>query len=397
MKCDKAIFRLIICIVVLHSTCLHAADGPLNEEVKAGRDYAAQLDQQVTFLEDTTVNERVNRIGQALAKIANDVEINANYGSSNIVHFDYTFKVIDDNDVNAFSLPGGYIYVNSGLMDIVESDDELAGALAHEIAHSCHHHGMQLVRKQLSINKIVALVTLVGLLANVKGQDLHNLLYGAQLLKTAKMSGHTMQAEKDADRTAIAYLARSKYNPAGMLSFMKKLDDLNDANPSASPGIYKDHPSPYRRVAAITKAMKEEGIQIDLSETRQCCAKTVPAEGDDSLYSVVIGKKVVFVAAEIDNGELSSKSRCDALTSAINSMIDRGLTDKDIAIGPDWSTINLDGAQILKIESADAIMTGQSESALVRQIQDALRYAVWAEWLHNRCPVVQNSLNEELD
>ncbi len=388
---------LAISIAALSCSLLQAASKQDEEEMRLGRDSAEEIERQVTLIEDPEITGRVNRIGEELAKIAKDKEVDAEYGSSAISNFNYTFKVIDNKDVNAFALPGGYIYVNSGLIDTVDSDDELAGVLAHEIAHASHHHTMQLVRKQNAVNRIVAIITLAGVLANAKSQDLQNLIYGAQLLKTGKMSGYTMQAEKDADRTAVAYLAKSKYNPEGMLSLMKKLDDLNDANPTVSLGIYQDHPAPFRRIAAITKAMKEHGLEASTQNTRNCCAKTVPSHMDNSLYEVVIDKKVVYCPAEIDNDDMSSKSRCDMLAGAINYMMTQGLKDKDICVDTQCHKLILRDTEVLQVESADAALLGESQTDLLRHTKEAIQYAVWADWLNNRCAVVQASLNEEFE
>jgi predicted Zn-dependent protease len=397
MKRTVSIVYLAICVMALGCVPLLAASSKAQEE-QLGRDYAKEVDQQAKFVEDKAITERVDRIGQALAKIANETEIKATYGSSTIAKFQYTFKVVDDKDVNAFSLPGGHIYVNSGLVTLAESDDEIAGVLAHEIAHSSHHHMMQLIHKQATVDRYVALISLAGILTNMKSQDLNNLLYGAQLLKTGKMSGYTMQAEKDADRTAVAYLAKSPYKAEGILSFMRKLDEKSDANPTESLGIYQDHPAPFRRVASIAKAMKEEGIDVDLRKARGITyAKTVPARSDDCLYEVTIGKKVIYSPAGLGSGPTSSKARSDALAAAINKMLDSGITHKDVTADATGYKLLLRGTEVLKIESADAALMGEDKPALLKQARGALEYAIWADWLCDRCPVVQKALAEESD
>ena len=194
------------------------------EEEKLGRKYARELEKRAKLVEDEAVLDRVRRVGETLADIANNLEVPAMYGSAQVFKFDYQFKVVDDDDVNAFCLPGGLVYVHTGLLDVVESDDELAGVLAHEIAHAAHHHTSHLLKKQSQVDRYVALVALAAILGNVRSNDLNNLVLGAQLLKTGALSSYTQEAETDADRTAVAYLAKSNYDPEGMLSFMKKLD-----------------------------------------------------------------------------------------------------------------------------------------------------------------------------
>lgn len=396
MKRAASIVCLTTCILALACAALPAGGSQAQEE-QLGRDYAKQVDEQYKYIEDKAITGRVSRIGEALAKIANSTEVKARYGSSTIAKFHYTFKVINDKDVNAFSLPGGYIYVNSGLVELAQSDDEIAGVLAHEIAHASHHHMMQLIRKQSTVDRYVALITLAGILTNMRSQDLNNLLYGAQLIRTGKMSGYTMEAERDADRTAVAYLAKSAYKAEGMLAFMSKLDARNDANPTMPLGIYRDHPAPFRRVASIVKAMKEEGINVDLRKARGIAyARTVAAHSDDSRFEVIIGKKVVYTPADIEAG-LSSKQRADALAGAINKMLDSGVTSKDVSEDATGARLLLRGQEVLKIESADAALMGDDRSALLRQARLALEYAIWADWLCDHCPVVQQALADESD
>lgn len=363
----------------------HASDQVREEQL--GREYASKIEQECKLVEDEAVIERINRIGQTLAAIANETEVKACYGSSEITKFQYVFKVIDDKDVNAFSLPGGIIYVNSGLIELAGSDDEIAGVLAHEIAHAAHHHMVHLIRKQSKVDRLVALVALAGMLSNMRKTDLNNLLYGAQMIKTGKMSGYTMEAEKDADRTAVAYLAKSPYNPEGMLRFMKKLDEQADANPGVSLGIYQTHPSPFRRIASITQAMKEQGIDIDIRKARGVVyARAVPASDDDTRYDVVIGKKLVYAPAGLSAGS-SSQERANALASTINKALDAGITPRDLSESATHDRLLARGQELLTVEDADTRLSGQDKHELLARARSALEYAIWAEWLCDRCPL----------
>lgn len=367
------------------------------DEEKLGRDYAKQVEQEAKLVEDKAMIQRVDAIGQALAKIANENEVKARYGSSAISKFKYTFKVVDDKDVNAFSLPGGYIYVNSGLVELAQSDDEIAGVLAHEIAHASHHHMVQLIKKQSLVDRCVALVTLAGILGNMRSRDLNNLLYGAQLMKTGKMSAYTMEAERDADRTAVAYLAKSTYKPDGMLTFMRKLDEQHDADPTVPLGIFQTHPSPFRRVASITKAMMDEGLKVNFRQARGiACAKSVSTDDTDTRYEVMIGKKVIYTPAAIGAGP-SSKERADSVAGKINKLLDSGLTIKDISEDSAGQRLLVKGQEVLKIESVDTALMREDSDVLIKKAKSALEYAIWADWLCDRCPVVLQELAEESD
>src|SRR5687767_7947666 len=104
------------------------------------------------LLKDPELQKRIDTIGNRIAAIVNDTKLPVTYGSSVLVPYDYKFYIVDDNDVNAFSLPGGFIYLNKGLLKYMQSDEELAGVLGHEIIHAAHHHVARLQREQSRMN-----------------------------------------------------------------------------------------------------------------------------------------------------------------------------------------------------------------------------------------------------
>ena len=367
------------------------------EEEKLGRKYAQELEKRAKLIEDEAVLDRVQRIGETLAKIANKREVPALYGSAEVFEFDYQFKVVEDEDVNAFCLPGGLVYVHTGLLDIVESDDELAGVLAHEIAHAAHHHTSHLLTKQSQVDRYVALVALAAILGNVRSNDLNNLVLGAQLLKTGKLSSYTQEAERDADRTAVAYLAKSGYDPEAMLSFMKKLDAIRDQNPTVPLGIFQTHPAPFRRVTQLAKAMQDEGLEVDLRKARDVAyAKSQPtAEGSDD-YQVVVGQKIVWQPACLEGGDCS-KARAEATAQKINELLDAGISARQVREDVPGGRLVVSGTQLLKIENEDVLLTGDTSEALLEKARAGVEYAIWADRLWTCCQEVRQKMSSALD
>jgi len=372
---------LVIAVLFGVASCPALCRVNLRSEESMGREYAADVEKDVKLVSDQAVLDRVQRIGQTLAKIANEYEAKAGYGSSEILKFKYQFKVIEDKSVNAMSLPGGIVYVNTGLLDLVENDDELAGVLAHEIAHAAHHHMSYLLSKRSSVDRYVALIALAGILGKASGRDLNNMLLGAQMMSAGKLSSYTQEAERDADRTGVAYLVRSPYKPEGMLAFMKQLEAKQAENPSLPLGIFQDHPAPYRRVLSVTQAMRDEGLSPDVRRFQDVAyARTEPVTEGSDRYQVVISKKVVCEPAALGSGA-SSKERADMIARKINALLDKGLAPQDI--GEDLSRVCLlaKGDPLLEIESEDAKACGESRDSLLRKARAALEYAVWADWL----------------
>lgn len=386
---------IAVCAVVLGTVSMAACGSTLQkDEEKLGKEYAADIEKQITFITEPAQLERVQRIGDELAAIANKIEVPARYGSSEVCRFDYRFKLVDDKNVNAFSLPGGRVYVNSGLLEMIESDDELAGVLAHEIAHAAHHHMTQLLKKQSSVDKYVALIALAGILGNVRGSDLNNLLMGAQMIKVGKLSGYTMEAERDADRTAVAYLAKSKYRPEEMLTFMRKLEKKHADEPSVPLGIFQDHPAPFRRVKSILQAIKAEGIDVDLRKLEDlACAKATPiAEGSEQ-YQVVINDRVIFQPAGLGAGP-TSKERADSIAKAVNEALDSRILPKDLTKDSTGTCLMVRHKPVLKIEAEDA-RDRETAQTLLEKARSAMEYAVWADWLSHNCALAQMENEEE--
>jgi hypothetical protein len=375
------ILFVTICLVMLSSSVW--CDGKKDEE-KTGREYANQIEKELVIIDDPEYVDRVQRIGRDLVQIAKEHEVKASYGNSEIYDFKYTFKVVEDEDVNAFALPGGHIYVNTGLLDIIESDDELAGVLAHEIAHVAHHHSTRLLKEQSRLDKYVALIALAGIFGRVKSTDLNNILLGAQMLRTGKTSSQTMDAERDADRTAVAYLAKSKYNTEGLLTFMKILDKKHSENPTLPLGIYKTHPSPFRRIDSITQAMIDEGLAPNVRKLRGVVyAQSVPVDENSDQYKVIICERDVCMPASLKNGGPTSKERAEQIAKRINTMLDSGIRAKDIIENTATGRLVAGNMEIFKVEPEDTKVRKNTE--VLAQAKSALDRAAWADWLCNSC------------
>ncbi|HOQ30630.1 MAG TPA: M48 family metalloprotease, partial [Armatimonadota bacterium] len=142
---------MLIALVLLLGALPRAAfarDYSPQEEEKLGKEGCAQIEKEYKVIEDAAQLKRVHQILSALAPVTSRPEVT------------YRAKILDTEDVNALSLPGGFIYVTKGLLDIVESDDELAGVLAHEIAHNAHRHAIQSLQQSSKLDQKLVLMFL---------------------------------------------------------------------------------------------------------------------------------------------------------------------------------------------------------------------------------------------
>lgn len=207
------------------------------QDVELGAQAAAEAERQFPILRDADIESYVNRIGQQLA---------ANSGGP---QFQYRFRVINASDINAFALPGGFIYLNRGIIENARNEGEVAGVLAHEIAHISLRHGTQQASKAYAAQ--AGLQILGGLLGGRVGNNT------AQILNTIGGVGlnalflkFSRDFETQADIRGSQILAAGGYTPADMVSFFRLLEA---ANPSAKTTWLSTHPAPPDRIARIEK------------------------------------------------------------------------------------------------------------------------------------------------
>jgi Zn-dependent protease with chaperone function len=205
------------------------------DDVTVGQQSAAQAEQQLPILNDATTQNYINRIGQRLA---------ANAGGP---QFQYRFRVVNASDINAFALPGGFIYINRGVIDNARNEGEVAGVVAHEISHVALRHGTHQASKAYVAQAGISL--LGGLLGNKVGQgtaQVINAVGGFGL--NALFLKFSRDLESQADIRGSQILAASGYSPADMVGFFQTLERVD---PSKSTSFLADHPAPPDRIRRI--------------------------------------------------------------------------------------------------------------------------------------------------
>jgi len=202
-------------------------------EVKIGRQLAAEVDKSAKFVDDPIITEYVNRLGQNIV-LHSDAKI------------PFVIKVIDSDEVNAFALPGGFFYVNKGLILAADNESELAGVMAHEIAHVAARHAMENDAKMRDLN----LATLAGIIFG--GPILGNVLYnGGGLLEGLAFLKFSRGAEEEADKLGVQYLYAAGYDPNGLPLMFEKLEAKNKKKPGTISRLFESHPAPADRRAVV--------------------------------------------------------------------------------------------------------------------------------------------------
>jgi peptidase M48-like protein len=210
------------------------------QDVQLGRDAAAQVEQQLPLLRDDNVASYVSDIGQRLvASIPAELRH---------PEFNYTFKVVNVKEINAFALPGGPMYVNRGMIEAAKSEGEVAGVVAHELSHVALRHGTAQATKATKYEIGTIAGAVIG--AIVGGQAGNVIAQGTQFGLGTAFLRFSRAFEKDADIEGSQIMARAGYDPRDMASMFKTIEQQGG---SGGPQWLSDHPNPGDRYAYITK------------------------------------------------------------------------------------------------------------------------------------------------
>jgi len=201
------------------------------KEVKIGAAVAEKIEAQYEIITDVDVNERVERILHRIVEVCD---------RKDIVYF---IKVIDKDINNAVSLPGGYIYVFKGIIDMVDNDDQLAGVIAHEVGHITAKHGLK--RLQSSYGALLLQILATQSNPNVAG--------GTNLALTAFFLEHSKQDEFMSDRLGVKYLKKAGYDPREMVNFLKKLKAENEKAKMKLFSYWRTHPHVSQRISIVNQ------------------------------------------------------------------------------------------------------------------------------------------------
>jgi beta-barrel assembly-enhancing protease len=226
--------------------------GSREKEIAVGRQLATEVEQQAKLVDDEMITEYVNRVGQNIV-LHSDAKV------------PFTIKVIDSDEVNAFALPGGFFYVNKGLILAADNESELAGVMAHEIAHVCARHAMENQGKATAMNygMLAGIIFGGGIVSTV-------LQNGGGILGALGMLKFSRSAEEEADKLGVQYLYASGYDPSGMAAMFEKLASQNKKKPSSLAKLFSTHPPSLERrdasIALVARFPEKEEYIISTSE-----------------------------------------------------------------------------------------------------------------------------------
>jgi predicted Zn-dependent protease len=209
----------------------------VEEEWEMGRQLERDVAQQVDVLNDATLTNYVNRIGQRIV------------AQTGLSGRPWRFHVVNDDAINAFNVPGGLVYVNTGLIAAADNTAELAGVIAHEVAHGAARHGTERMTQAYGLN--VAAAMLLGQEPGLGAQIATQIAGGGAIAKFSR------DDEREADRLGVRYMARAGYNPEGMATMFQKLMADRQRRPGAVEQFFSTHPLTEDRVADVRREARK--------------------------------------------------------------------------------------------------------------------------------------------
>ncbi|MDO8536674.1 MAG: M48 family metallopeptidase [bacterium] len=206
----------------------------LEKEIRIGKEYAAMVEQSVKLNQDPVINEYVNRIGQNIVRNS-DCKV------------PFTIKVIDSDELNAFALPGGFFYVNTGLIMAADEESELAGVMAHETAHVCAHHATRQATRGQLVNLASIGLIFVGGPAGAAARQ------GLSVLLPMTFLAFSRAFEREADYLGVQYMYKAGYDPQAFITFFEKVQAKEKNKPGSLSKAFASHPQTPDRIANTQK------------------------------------------------------------------------------------------------------------------------------------------------
>jgi beta-barrel assembly-enhancing protease len=342
---------------------------------KMGKEAADYYDKQYKPTKNLESQRRVEEIGERLAITANANPYPVLWGDKRHAEFDYKFKVVDSADINAFSLPGGYIYVFQGLVDFAQSDEELAGVLAHEICHASQRHVATLQREQSRMSSIQIPLILAGILTGGATSAIMATSAGS-LVTTAMTSGWSIKAETSADKGGYELMVATGYDATGMLTFMERLQvQLSMPERAMDLGIYRTHPPSKERADKIERYMRDDLIPIRRSKVT--LEFRVHSKDDEQ------GKLALYFGRRklMNVGGENPKERAKDFAKKLNDFLDVVPEMFEVTTGENGIIFGKNRT-LIKLSEADAAANSMNLEKLQTDVAKALRSSIFSLAYH---------------
>ncbi len=242
-------------LAILVAGCASGGGGfnlmSVEEEWNLGKQLEADVAKQMPVIHDSAANAYINKLGQQLVAASGNP----------LAQLPWSFHVVDSPEINAFNIPGGHVYVTTGLIGAADNAAELAGVMGHEIAHGMERHATENMTKAYGLNIVAAL--LLGQNPAAYQQIL------AQIVGGGAMARFGRDAERQSDSLGTRYMAAAGYNPNGMVTMFEELLRRQQKQPGAVEKFFSTHPLTQDRIAAVKHEIQGMGSTANLTTNTQ--------------------------------------------------------------------------------------------------------------------------------
>lgn len=368
-----AAFALAASLLAVAPPAFALPAGSTPREVELGEEAARDIAQAVEFVDDDETLAKLQRMLDEIAAATDRPQI------------EYTPHIVLTPAVNAFVIPGGWVYVTTGLLDAVASDDELAGVLAHEIAHNVNQHAIQRMR---DAPRGLGLLQLAALAAMIIGRspELGVVASAAASTITAMvLQGGSIAAEEEADADGIDYLTRTHFNPVGAVTFHERMAGGAGRLYEQEMGIYRTHPFSKDRVIAARKKLEEHGVPLLrrlVTDPPEAQARQLVVNGNDVTEITYEGERLFLLAGH-------DPERTKGVLATLRYAMDYEV-GKDARIVPAEDGVIFvpgEGPRFF-FTRADGVANGEGEVVLAGALRDRLASELAAEQARIRANTV---------
>jgi len=378
MTALRTVTAALACMLLLTpAPFARAADGdppfPADYEQRIGAEAAAQVEAEYTRYEDEEAHARL---------VAMVNEIAAASGRPDV---EYDVRLLDTDEVNAFSLPGSIIYVTKALLSAVQSDHELAGVLAHEIAHNCTYDALVQADRNRELFTGSVAATIAAILLGAGSDTVSTVLLAGEYIRRGVLGGYSVDLESRADRHAVEYLLKTSYNPAGLLTFMGRLAAQWRREAQQDP-LFPTHPDPGKRVADLAEQLYDAGVDVNPRATTQWerpVAEEVEADGQTVAHVVLWGDEIFRVMVPGPDAE-TPLARAEAIVGRLTPLLEAGVQRYELSVGDHDGNpaVGARGEVILTVYPEDAQAQGTDQATLAGRAEMALMVALRTEELN---------------
>jgi Zn-dependent protease with chaperone function len=370
------LIALLTALIAGAGACAYAADKPpFSEEFekKIGAEAAAQVEKEYKLYEDEEAHARL---------VAMVSEITAASSRPDVV---YDVRLLDTEDVNAFSLPGGIVYVTKGLLEEAGSDHEIAGVLAHEIAHNCTYDALRQAEKneEMFTTNIAALIT--GILLGADSDMVSTIMIAGEYVRRGILGGYSIKMETAADEHAMEYIMGTSYNPVGLVTFMERLAAEYRRKPQLELGFLQTHPDSPDRVVALKELLLHAGVDLNrraATEWEKPLAEEVESNGSSYAHVTLRGIEIVRML-NAGPAHDTPLARAEEAAGRLTEVMQAGLQRFQVRVGESAGNPALigDGTVIFVVYPEDAQALGVEQRAVAQSARVAVLEAMHKEQL----------------